>query len=63
MCKGRPGYNCNRCFTVEKMFNIIECEACGNLVCPRCGERSHGPSACKEIVKWKNLNETTMGLV
>jgi hypothetical protein len=37
MCKGRPGFNCTRCFTVEKMLSIIECEACGNLVCPRCG--------------------------
>lgn len=55
MCKGRPGYNCSRCFLIYKMYAILQCQSCGNLVCPRCGQRSHGPSICDNVSRWNIL--------
>lgn len=53
ICKGREGFSCNKCFTVTKMFDVIECDTCGNLVCPRCGNRAHGPSNCFDSRNWR----------
>jgi hypothetical protein len=28
------------------MYDIIECQNCGNMMCPRCGEKAHGQGQC-----------------
>lgn len=63
MCKGRPGFNCNRCFKIDKMFDIIECNSCGNFMCPRCDERYHGSTECYEISIFKRLTEDSTEFV
>jgi hypothetical protein len=59
MCKGRPGLSCRKCFSINKLFDIIECQTCGNFVCPRCGEQSHGSTECYIISNWKKLTQNS----
>lgn len=63
MCKGRPGIACNRCFAIDKMYDIIECGTCGNFVCPRCGEENHGSAICYYVSNWKKLTEDSTDFV
>lgn len=63
VCKGREGFSCSKCFTIDKMFDVIECETCGNFVCPRCGERSHGNTNCFDIRNWKEITENSIDFV
>ena len=57
ICKGKPGKDCQRVFIINKMLDIIICDTCGSLVCPRCGQEAHGASYCYDLKNWKKITE------
>ena len=57
ICKGKPGIECSRCFAITKILAAIECDTCGSVICPRCGEEAHGLAECYDLTNWRKVTE------
>jgi len=52
MLRWCPGQGCARAVKAPATSRHIKC-LCGCAFCFRCGEESHAPSACAELLRWK----------